>query len=133
MTHGQTHHAGVTSAHVGNRVKVWMLDGVRASFIKRVTSLDVGINLLVRIVSHWHICHAEFSQEQSITHAKQRHAGVDLMGVTAQLRQHSGSLCHILWFAENLRSIHNCRVRSESDLMCVCLASRCKRFCFCES
>src|SRR6185503_1823200 len=47
MTHRKAHHAGIASAHLGNRVKVWMLDRVCASLIQRVASLDVGTDLLV--------------------------------------------------------------------------------------
>lgn len=108
-----------------------MLDCVRASLIERVAGLDVGIDLVVRIIPHGNVRNAEFLQEESIAQAKQGNPGVDLMRVSAQARQHCDRFRHILRLAQNIITIHNCGIRREDDLVRVSRDGA--RFCFCKS
>ncbi len=94
-----------------------MLDGIRTRLVKRIAGLHVRLDLLIGIVPHRHICHAEILEEKSIPHTAQRNPGVDLMRVPAQPFEHRDGLRAVVRFAENVRSIHPRSIRGEDDLV----------------
>src|SRR5215211_5904517 len=81
VTDRQPHHAGETAVHVSHGLKLGMLNGVRARLVEWIAGLHVGIDLLIRVVTHGHLGHAEIFEQKPVAWAEKGNPAVDLVYV----------------------------------------------------
>ena len=133
VTHGQSHHRRVTTAHALNRFKLQVLDGIRAGLVERVAGLDIGLDRCIRIISHRDVRHAQVSKQLSGACFERGQAGVDLVCMCPQPFEHVDSICRVPGLSMD-RAIEYDGCVCCYDYQCLpCICQGSTRFCFCQS